>query len=746
METIVELSLKESEVRYRRLFEAAQDGILILDAISGAITDVNPFLINMLGYSLEEFIGKKLWEVGAFKDIEASQDAFEALQKNEYIRYDDLPLKSKSGKIFQVEFVSNVYKVNNEDVVQCNIRDITERKRAETALYNIERKYFNLVNQSPDGIFIIELSGNFLAVNKAMCLGLGYSEKDLLNMNIWDFIPKKYLVQHKKRIKNILKGKELNDAAEYEMRGKDGTTHYVEITSAPYYQGKEIIGFQGIARNVTDRKRAQVDLQESEKRYRALVENNGDAISMLDANGNSMYESPASSRILGYKPGEWIGKNVFVMIHLDDLQRIRDLFQNLVAVPGLRVTSTFRVQHKSGSWLWVDAVATNLLDESGVHAIVLNYRDITESKQSEVRIQRQLDHLTSLSSIDRVITTNFDLKTSLSEILTHLTRELNVDAADILLYNPVSHMLEFGVERGFRSISVKNTSISLGKSYAGRAALERRIIHIPDIKANPDTKLLEDIIKDDDFVCYFGVPLIAKGQIKGVLEIFNRTMLEPDAEWLDFLNTLAAQVAIAIESFTLFENLNSSNLDLTLAYDATIEGWSRALDLRDKETEGHTQRVTDVTVKLSRAFGLSDLEIIQIRWGALLHDIGKMGVPDKILLKPGPLTDEEWIIMKKHPTLAYEMLYPIRHLRSALDIPYSHHEKWDGSGYPQGLAGVHIPKAARIFAVVDVWDALNSDRPYRAAWPADKVSEYIINSSGSHFDPHVVDVFTQILK
>jgi PAS domain S-box-containing protein len=319
METIVELSLKESEVRYRRLFEAAQDGILILDAISGAITDVNPFLINMLGYSLEEFIGKKLWEVGAFKDIEASQDAFEALQKNEYIRYDDLPLKSKSGKIFQVEFVSNVYKVNNEDVVQCNIRDITERKRAETALYNIERKYFNLVNQSPDGIFIIELSGNFLAVNKAMCLGLGYSEKDLLNMNIWDFIPKKYLVQHKKRIKNILKGKELNDAAEYEMRGKDGTTHYVEITSAPYYQGKEIIGFQGIARNVTDRKRAQVDLQESEKRYRALVENNGDAISMLDANGNSMYESPASSRILGYKPGEWIGKNVFVMIHLDDL-------------------------------------------------------------------------------------------------------------------------------------------------------------------------------------------------------------------------------------------------------------------------------------------------------------------------------------------------------------------------------------------------------------------------------------------
>ncbi len=746
METIFKLSLKESEVRYRRLFEAAQDGILILDAFSGAITDVNPFLIKMLGYSLDEFIGKKLWEVGAFKDIEASQDAFEALQKNEYIRYDDLPLKSKSGKMFQVEFVSNVYMVNDEKVIQCNIRDITARKKAETALHNIERKYFDLVNQSPDGIFIIELSGKFIAVNQAICQGLGYSEIDLLTMNIWDILLKGYLAQYKRRLKKILKGKELKDAAEYEMRGKDGETHYVDITSAPYFQGKEIIGFQGIARNITERKKAQLDLQESGKRFRALVENNADAITMLDANGTIIYDSPAGPRMLGYGPEDLIGKNIFMIVHPDDLNKVKELFQNLLGMASLRVTSTFRVRHKSGSWLWLDAVGTNLLTESGVNAIVFNYHDITGRKQSEVKIQRQLDHLTSLSSIDRIITTNFDLNTSLSEILIHITRELNVDAADILLYNSETHLLEFGVERGFRSISVKKTSISLGKSYAGRAALERRIIHIPNIQTNPDSKLLEDIIKNDDFLCYFGVPLIAKGQIKGVLEIFHRTLMEPDEEWLDFLNTLAGQVAIAVESFTLFENLNSSNLDLTMAYDATIEGWSRALDLRDKETEGHTQRVTEETVKLSRAFGLSDAEIIQIRWGALLHDIGKMGVPDKILLKPGPLTDEEWIIMKKHPTFAYEMLYPIHYLRSALEIPYYHHEKWDGSGYPQGLVGIHIPKAARIFAVVDVWDALSSDRPYRAAWPKDKVREFITSSSGTHFDPQVVDVFMQLLN
>lgn len=193
-------------------------------------------------------------------------------------------------------------------------------------------------------------------------------------------------------------------------------------------------------------------------------------------------------------------------------------------------------------------------------------------------------------------------------------------------------------------------------------------------------------------------------------------------------------------------NLEQAHTKLKAAYDATIEGWSRAMDLRDRETEGHTRRVTQLTLELAKAAGINQEELIHIRRGALLHDMGKLGVPDSVLHKPAKLTDEEWVLMRKHPQLAYDMLQPIDYLNPALDIPYCHHEKWDGTGYPRGLQGAEIPMAARIFAIVDVWDALTSDRPYRAAWTKEATLDYIREQSGKHFDPQVVELFLRIVK
>ncbi|HTX79063.1 MAG TPA: HD domain-containing phosphohydrolase, partial [Longilinea sp.] len=250
----------------------------------------------------------------------------------------------------------------------------------------------------------------------------------------------------------------------------------------------------------------------------------------------------------------------------------------------------------------------------------------------------------------------------------------------------------------------------------------------------------------ESFISYYAVPLIAKGQVKGVLELFYHVLFIPQLEWEGFLDTLTAQMATAIDNITLFESLQRSNMELALAYDTTLEGWLRAMDLRDKETEGHTTRVTEMTVQLARMMGFGENELVHVRRGAMLHDIGKIGIPDSILLKPGPLTAEERRQIEKHPQFAYDLLNPITYLRSALEIPYCHHERWDGSGYPRHLRGEAIPLTARIFAVVDVWDALTSDRPYRKAWTEEKTLEYITEQSGKQFDPCIVEAFLKFLK
>jgi HD-GYP domain-containing protein (c-di-GMP phosphodiesterase class II) len=279
-----------------------------------------------------------------------------------------------------------------------------------------------------------------------------------------------------------------------------------------------------------------------------------------------------------------------------------------------------------------------------------------------------------------------------------------------------------------------------GESYAGRILLDGNPVFVPDI-TKADLWINHPFLEAEKFTSYFGMPLVAKDHVIGVLEIYHRSTLNPNHEWINNLESLSTQTAIAIDSITLFRNLERSNIELAQAYETTLEGWSRAMDLRDKETEGHTQRVTEMTVQLARNMSMSEDEIVHIWRGALLHDMGKLGVPDAILLKPGKLTDEEWVIMKQHPQFAYNMLSPITYLHPALDIPYCHHEKWDGTGYPRGLKGQSIPVAAQIFAVVDVWDALISDRPYRAGWTKEKVLDFIREQSGKHFNPEIVDMF-----
>jgi response regulator RpfG family c-di-GMP phosphodiesterase len=369
-------------------------------------------------------------------------------------------------------------------------------------------------------------------------------------------------------------------------------------------------------------------------------------------------------------------------------------------------------------------------------------RAIGEREQAEAHAKRRVEQFSALRVIDTAIGSSLDLRVTLSVILAQVTAALQVDVAAVLLRRPESQVLEYTAVHGVRQNALSQTSLYFGVGCAGYVALQQRTLRLPAFEA-PDAPS-QHPLQHEGFVAYYGVPLIVKGHVEGVLEIYHKLPLDPDQEWLECLEALARQVAIAIDHAMLFDSMQRAHTELTLAYDTTLEGWARALELRDKETEGHAQRVTTMTLRLAQAIGLSEAEQAHIRRGALLHDIGKMGIPDSILLKPGPLTEDEWRVMRKHPTYAYDLLAPIRFLRPALDIPHYHHEKWDGSGYPHGLKGEAIPLAARIFAVIDVWDALRFDRPYRKGWPEEQVLAHIQAGSGTHFDPRVVAAFERL--
>ncbi|HLO32470.1 MAG TPA: GAF domain-containing protein [Anaerolineales bacterium] len=359
--------------------------------------------------------------------------------------------------------------------------------------------------------------------------------------------------------------------------------------------------------------------------------------------------------------------------------------------------------------------------------------------------QRQVRRLTTLRDIDSAIASSFDLRLTLNILMDQTLSHLNVDAVSIGLYHPDLQTLTYLPGVGFNIPSPTRPQVRIGEGLAGQVIVKQQTCHITNLQNAPESSS-ELLVKREGFVTYIGIPLIVKGQIKGVFEVFHRAPLSPTPDWMEFLHTLAGQAAIAIDSSQLFENLQRSNQELIQAYDTTLEGWARALELRDRETEGHTRRVTELTLRLARYMGISDHEMVNIHRGVLLHDIGKMAVPDHILKKKGKLTEEEWAEMCQHPIHAYNLLSPISFLRGVIDIPYCHHEHWDGSGYPRGLRGEQIPLAARIFSVVDNWDALLSNRPYRKAWPRERVIEYLKENAGKVLDPRIVEIFLAMIE
>lgn len=347
----------------------------------------------------------------------------------------------------------------------------------------------------------------------------------------------------------------------------------------------------------------------------------------------------------------------------------------------------------------------------------------------------------NLRQATAALSTSLDLDHVLESILTSLKQVVPYDSASVFLLEG-DHLLIKMVA------GIENTADLLGSMYPADDLLfqEIKVCRLPiiliDASADPRFKGWG---ATSPIRGWMGVPLITRGEVIGYITLDNYQVAAYSQESGIMAQAFTHQAAAAIENARLFKETQSSLAELNQAYESTIEGWSKAMDLRDKETEGHTLRVTKMTTQLAQVMGIEPDQLVHIRRGALLHDIGKMGVPDRILLKPDSLSDDEMRIMRRHPRYAYDMLSMIAYLLPALDIPYCHHERWDGNGYPRGLKDRQIPLAARLFAVVDVWDALTSDRPYRPAWTPTEALEYIKNLSGLQFDPEIVEKFVEMI-
>jgi len=640
-----------------------------------------------------------------------------------------------------------------------------------------ETDFLPLVTATVNGIFIIQ-DGLIVYANPAAIGLVGAESPDqVIGQPTTRFQHADFHEATRQRFAQVLRQVGPAPAMEQKLIRLDGEVIDVEVLSvAASYQGQPAI--QAVMRNISPRKRLETALQTMGRLTQTMMRTDisrhgvlqtfldvmsqsfsadGAALVLPTANGKHYvngftFGALAEPKMVALFSSEELTERIFSnraigssspqppaspATYDEQLAQLAGLGLALAAVPLIAEQKTVAV-------LWLarrtpfDDFEFGLLDSIRAQAGINIQRAALADK-----LRQSLKRMESLQRIDRSINTSLDLQVTLNLLLEQVSRELDVDAVSILMVDELGN-LRFKAGRGFRTGLIEKADVKLAHPWAGEVAMQRELVKIPLIKPS-GTAALDELVAAEAFSSYFAAPLVSQTDLIGVLEIFHRQPLDPDQPWFDFLRSVAEQAAIAIRNADLFRNTQRAKTEIELAYEATLSGWVHALDLRDGETGAHTQRVTSLCLSLARAMQYPSEHLPQMWRGAMLHDIGKMAIPDSILRKPGALSEDEWAVMKTHPALARNLLAPIEFLRSAIDIPYYHHEKWDGSGYPEGLAGVHIPLEARIFAVADVWDALRSDRPYRAAWSDQQALDHIREQKGKAFDPNVVDVFEKMI-
>lgn len=459
----------------------------------------------------------------------------------------------------------------------------------------------------------------------------------------------------------------------------------------------------------------------------------------VDKEGIIFNANQGACELTGYHKGEIFQRPIYDVFQKKlPTDEVFD-FQNL----GLYQEKELQLIHKNGKLI---PVSFRVARDTDLEHFFLMLFDLSEFRKAEEKLSIQVDRMQALGNIDRAIISTMDLDFITDVVFDQINAQLGVEFSLLFLNAEDSRNLLCQYSRGLHLIKDNGHHTNPNPALAQRVIAKGEPIIIEDLTETSWFAENEASFPYDDLKFYAGIPLFNLGETIGVLEVCSKDAFSPDPDWVSFFNMIAGQTAIAIVHVNQFHDIRRLNADLLNSYENTLEGWARVLEFKDRETKGHSDRVTQMAMKLGQAMGMTTDELVHLRRGAVLHDIGKLCIPEKILFKEGPLDEYEWEIMKQHPIYAQEFVADIQFLQPATNILLFHHERWDGSGYPLGLKGKQIPLAARIFMVIDVWDALSFDRPYRKAWSLDKVRKYLRESAGKLFDPKVVEVFLEITE
>ncbi|MDY6826521.1 MAG: PAS domain S-box protein [Bacillota bacterium] len=747
-------ALQECSAKYTTLFDQPLTGIYLLN-LEGRIIDVNREACRQLGYTREELLNQKIsdfYSDGPFSLNPDQAKVLEQLQTAQTWQRFVLEVNQrlKDGTHASVNLLTETLRLRNNTLMIAMTQDVTELKETQKILREYEEKNEAIFSAIPDLIFTLNREGvylDFYTSNRNLSV---VEPEHQIGKTVYEILPEPVANQF------------MNAFSLVDTEGKPQTINYALDTMGGYKYFETRINLLSeqkyiiLVRDVTARILSEAAVKEQKEELAAIYENAPIIMILVDSeskirkvnNYGALFAGKSVTDIIGLREGEALGclnalddpKGCGFGPHCEDCiirQALLETLENgktFYQVEAILPVSDHG-QREKRFFLFS---TTRIYIKSEPLALV-NLQDITERKHKEVEISRRNIELEALLVVSTILRSAENIDALLPLLLDQTLALLGIDAGVIWLYSPISDKLRFTVARGWFE-QLDKAYWNPEESIAGKVFSSGQPYVFSDLAGDP-LILPEFRSKVPGGQSGVYVP-IKKGDIPVgglVVSTADSRKLGPDE--LRLLYSLAEMAGIAIHRISLFEDLRKMNVELSLSYEATIEGWSRALELRDQITEGHSQRVAEITVELATRFGLASADLVHVRRGCLLHDIGKVAIPDSILNKPDKLSPEEWQLMIKHPQTAYDLLYPIEYLRPAIDIPYCHHEKWDGSGYPRGLKGKEIPLPARIFAVVDVYDALTSDRPYRKAWSKEKTLKLIKEDSGKHFDPAVVEVF-----